>query len=164
MAQSQPNNEKDESKTLTRRELFEGTFSGAIDRPRIPLLRSDPHPLRPPPRTLEAFREAEGRESRKQRLRELWHRLQETPLHPRSKQALKGGVIDQDNLTHEQAESLRTMYADELIGRCGTHPEESNESGIKWKAFKEYAEAKEVGEVFILPPNLVQPLLHVANH
>lgn len=133
--------------TPSGRRIYEATLSGAQDRPPIPRLRSDPPPYHPLPHTLDEFREAEGREARKGRLQELWKRLpmltlrdRGTHLHNTSKPG------DTDELTVEKAESLKAIYNQELLGHCGQG------SGVQpgrigWKEFKEYAQAKEVGEL-----------------
>ncbi|KAI0068778.1 mitochondrial carrier [Artomyces pyxidatus] len=128
-----------------KRDVFEGSFSGAQERPFIPRLRSDAPTYRPLPRSLVEFRELEGREHRKARLRELWLQLP-TPDQTR-------GLADADDvpsgltgkeealLTPERARRIRKEYERELVGNCG--PGEPS-GRIGWKAFKDYAEAKEV--------------------
>ena len=123
------------------RDIYEASFSGARDRPPIPRLRSDPiyHAF---PHTLNEFRDLEGRENRKCRLRMLWKRLS-MPPHGHEPHMSASDTVDTDTLTRENAESLKTMYDSELLGHCGSS---SALSQIGWKEFKEYAEAKEVGE------------------
>ncbi len=51
-----------------KRAVYDGSISGAQDRPYIPHLRSDPPSFHPLPRSLAEFRNQEGREYRKARL------------------------------------------------------------------------------------------------
>lgn len=133
--------------TPSGREIYEASLSGTYSRPYIPRLRSD-KPIRPPPHTLSDFREGEGRENRKRRLQELWKRLPNRALGSprREANADTPGLRDSDGLTPEKAESLKAMYDDELFGRCEEDTLEPGTGHIDWKKFKEYAEAKEVGE------------------
>ncbi|KAA1466367.1 mitochondrial carrier [Dentipellis sp. KUC8613] len=129
----------------SRRDVFEATFSGAQDRPYIPRLRSDPpiyhHPIT---HSLAEFRQSEGRENRKARLRELWHKLpqvaaQYADVDVPSESALGKGQV----LTQEKAKKMRAIYTQELMGQC-TNDGTKVSTDIGWKEFKEYAEAKEV--------------------
>ena len=132
------------------RQIFEASLSGAQDRPLIPRLRSDDDPTHhPPPRSLEDFRRQEGREERKKRLRELWYQLPEPNHYGLDYSAASAKVIPptDDALTAEKALWLKTMYDNELLGRCesrtvGTSPL----SRVGWKEFVKYAEAKEAGK------------------
>ncbi|KAG7096881.1 hypothetical protein E1B28_004287 [Marasmius oreades] len=144
---------KRHSQTQTNHDVFDETLAGAIDPPLLPRLRSDkaiPHQT-PLPRSLVEFREEEGREIRKRRLRALWNHICEhgylTGSHPR--------ISRKADL--EGAENLRAEYEHELLGRCFVAPSGSSSSGsspsspgtmtrkhIEWKEFKAYAEAKEV--------------------
>ncbi|KAK1236501.1 hypothetical protein PQX77_000278 [Marasmius sp. AFHP31] len=130
----------------TKHEIYDETLSGAIDPPLLPKLRSDDTrtPQFPLPRSLVDFREEEGRDNRKRRLRALWNHICEhgylTGPHPR---ALQSADL-------ERAEKLRAEYEHELLGRCAV-PSGSTPTGkmstpkyIEWKEFKAYAEAKEV--------------------
>jgi solute carrier family 25 phosphate transporter 23/24/25/41 len=96
------------------------------------------------PRTLAEFREQEGREYRKARLRALWKQLLA---------ALDSDADDADSkvtatwpagsgtvLTPESARQMRKMYERELVGRC------KSSGHIGWKEFKGYAENKEAGQ------------------
>ncbi|KAF8195817.1 mitochondrial carrier [Mycena galopus ATCC 62051] len=124
----------------TGKEIFDNSDSGAEDRPFIPKLRSDPFPKRPP-RSLEEFRNDEGQENRKRRLKELWRQL-----HDSTKKILPAVDSVQPNvgLTPEAAQRLITMYEKELLRKCGGHSSSTSPiSGIEWKEFKEYAVAKE---------------------
>ncbi|KAL0070700.1 hypothetical protein AAF712_001921 [Marasmius tenuissimus] len=130
----------------TKHEIYDETLSGAIDPPLLPKLRSDDTrtPQFPLPRSLVDFREEEGRDNRKRRLRALWNHICEhgylTGPHP---QALQSADL-------ERAEKLRAEYEHELLGRCAV-PSGSTPTGkmstpkyIEWKEFRAYAEAKEV--------------------
>ncbi|KAF8076458.1 mitochondrial carrier [Lyophyllum atratum] len=133
--------------TLTRRELFDDSLAGAVERPQIPRLRSDPStPDSTPPHTLQEFRESEGRENRKRRLRELWKRLPQRAPRDEGKKDREhdSDVVAHDGLTHAKAEMLRAMYDEELLGHCGAQASGSVSRDISWRQFKEYAEAKEV--------------------
>ncbi|KAJ7498844.1 mitochondrial carrier [Mycena latifolia] len=133
--------QQDKNTPQTGREIFEASDSGAEDRPFIPRLRSDPHPRRPP-RTLSEFREEEGRDSRKRRLKELWKQL--PVVHHGSTNRSPDAAVDNAGLTPEAAQRLITMYEKELLRKCGGHSSSTSPmSGIGWKEFKEYAEAKE---------------------
>jgi len=124
------------------RDIYNASFSGAQDRPLVPRLRSDPayHAL---PHTLQEFRDLEGRENRKRRLQALWRRLSIPLDHDHESCMSPSDASDADRLTPERAESLKMMYDNELMGHCG---HSSTVSQIGWKEFKEYAEAKEIGE------------------
>jgi solute carrier family 25 (mitochondrial phosphate transporter), member 23/24/25/41 len=124
------------------RDIYNASLSGALDRPLIPRLRSDPiyHTF---PHTLQEFRDWEGRENRKRRLQVLWKRLSIPPHDDREFHMSTSDTADTDRLMRDKAESLKLMYDNELLGRCG-HSSALNQIG--WKEFKEYAEAKEVGE------------------
>lgn len=136
--------ERNTPNTPTGRDIYNGSLSGEIPRPFIPPLRSDPPPQRPL-HTLQEFRDAEGRENRKRRLQDLWKRLPNPDHRDRGAHVQHERIITEDGLTPEKAEELRAMYDDELMGHCGAHPSGSRPSPIGWRAFKEYAEAKEVG-------------------
>lgn len=60
-------------------------------------------------------------------------------------------MTDGSPVTVEKAESLKAMYDEELLGHCsGDLPDR-----IGWKEFKEYAEAKEVGELKLVSSDKV---------
>jgi solute carrier family 25 phosphate transporter 23/24/25/41 len=65
----------------------------------------------------------------------------------RAKRGGSGSPAVADKLTPEEAESLKAMYDEELLGHCGGHVSGVHPSPVGWKEFKEYAEAKEVGEL-----------------
>jgi solute carrier family 25 phosphate transporter 23/24/25/41 len=138
---------EDKDQPQTGREIFEDSDSGAGDRPFIPTLRSDKSAgsrVGRPPRTLSAFREAEGREARKRRLKELWKQL--PVLHQGTVKRSADGTVDDAGLTPEAAQRLITMYEKELLRKCGGHSSATSPmGGIGWKEFREYAEAKETG-------------------
>lgn len=126
-----------------KRTVYDGSISGAQDRPLIPHLRSDPPSYHPLPRTLAEFRVQEGREYRKARLHALWKQLLA---------ALDSDTADTDSdvatyptgsstaLTLSSARQMRKMYERELMGRC------KSSGHIGWKEFKKYAEDKEAGQ------------------
>ncbi|KAJ7228593.1 mitochondrial carrier [Mycena pura] len=136
--------EQGKDQPQTRREIFEASDSGsAEERPFIPRLRSDPTPRRPP-RTLAQFREQEGRENRKRRLQALWMQL--PVLYPAAGSAIQAPDTTADNveLAPEAAQRLIAMYETELLRKCGGHSSSTSPmSGIEWKEFSKYAEAKE---------------------
>ena len=143
------------------RALYDACVSGAQDRPHIPHLRSDPqtsyHPL---PRSLVEFREREGREYRKARLRALWKRLltaldaEDTGFEAAPR--LVGGAT----LTPESAAQMRKMYERELMESCSDSP-----GHIGWKKFKQYAEDKEAGQISIVRLKLrVAHLLFIKSY
>jgi len=138
------------TRTLTRRELFDASFTGAIERPLIPRLRSDLCPQHSPPHTLQEFREWEGREHRKRRLQDLWKRLPQRAPHRKEGKDIEhpADAVADDRLTHVKAEGLWAMYDEELMGHCGALPSTEARRDIPWRQFKEYAEAKEVGMFF----------------
>ena len=125
----------------SKRAVYDACVSGAQDRPHVPHLRSDPsHSYHPLPRSLAEFRELEGREYRKARLRALWKRLL-TALDAEGMRSdtaprLVGGAT----LTPESASQMRKMYERELMESCSDSP-----GHIGWKKFKKYAEDKEAG-------------------
>ncbi|KAI0045310.1 mitochondrial carrier [Auriscalpium vulgare] len=129
-----------------KRDIFDGSVSGAQERPFIPRLRSDArasfHPL---PRNLVQFREAEGRENRKQRLRTLWRRLPPVDQTPADADdvvtAIASGHNTSLSLTPERARKIRREYERELAGSC---PSKEPSGRISWKDFVKYAESKEV--------------------
>lgn len=108
------------------------------NRPLIPHLRSD---SQAGPHSLEAFRELEGREYRKQRLIQLWKSLPQVLQSPRK------APDSQNNsqLTSEKAQSLKAMYDNELLDHCAPPSSSSRPSHIGWREFKNYSEAKEAG-------------------
>ena len=57
-----------------KRDIFEGSSSGAQPHPYVPRFRSDPEPYRPLERSLEEYRAKEGEEAREMRLRALWRK------------------------------------------------------------------------------------------
>ncbi|TFK75844.1 mitochondrial carrier [Pluteus cervinus] len=89
------------------------------------------------PHSLAEFREREGRDNRKRKLHALWQSLPPAP----NKHLAAPDAKPTSSLTQETAESLQARYDDELVGRCGGR--DSVSRGIRWKEFKEYAEAKE---------------------
>ncbi|KAL0949489.1 hypothetical protein HGRIS_009543 [Hohenbuehelia grisea] len=132
--------DKDTQNTPTRREIFEGCLSGALDRPYLPPLRSDVRPqYHRLPHTLSEFRQAEGRTYRKHRLQSLWKEIRDA--HARNHRHRSGddhmdeGPSGAQALTPERARDLDKFYEDELLAHCGGQ--------LRWKEFKEYAEAKE---------------------
>lgn len=130
----------------TARETFETSCSGAQARPFIPRLRSDPPPYHPLPKSLVEFREREGREERKKLLRQLWQQLPKPEYYvPNPEKVLSS--TDRSSLNPEEAEELRHMYVEELLGTCGRHVSGNTVGPVDWKAFREYAEAKEAGTV-----------------
>lgn len=91
------------------------------------------------------FREQEGREERKRRLKLLWKQLPNSDSHaPTSGKAVI--VTDQASLTPEKAEAIKHIYDEELLGTCRGHTPGDSRGPIKWKEFVKYAEAKEVGK------------------
>jgi len=122
----------------TANDKDEDALTIPANRPLLPPLRSD-SPVQP--HSLEEFREAEGRDNRKQKLTELWQSLPEL-LHP-SKKFSKDGKPG--GLTQEQALSLKAMYDSELLLRCATPTSSSRPPHIGWREFKEYSLAKEAG-------------------
>ncbi|THH14673.1 hypothetical protein EW146_g5689 [Bondarzewia mesenterica] len=119
------------------RDIYDDTLSGAQDRPFIPRLRSDPPSRLPPPRSLARFREQEGNESRKARLRELWQKLNTLDQHLAEVEDAGSSAVGKDrtSLTPESAKKIRTMYERELVGSCG--------GSVGWPEFKRYALEKE---------------------
>lgn len=138
----------------------ETSLSGAQSRPFIPRLRSDPPPYKPLPKNLVEFREQEGREERKRRLRSLWKQLPKPDSHASSTDRAIT-VTDRVSLTPEKAETLKHMYEDELLGTCGSHISGQLTGPIEWKEFRDYALAKEVGAyrtiMFIFPSSTNLP-------
>ncbi|KLO18028.1 mitochondrial carrier [Schizopora paradoxa] len=131
----------------SRRDVFEGSISGAQDRPFIPRLRSDPTfngRLEP---SLEAFRQAEGRELRKKRLLSLWKKLPHNGNaegHDISQSPLGSiPVKEHDSLDRDRAEKLARMYEDELMSRCQGTGDAGPSQAVTWTEFKNYAFAKE---------------------
>lgn len=130
------------------RDIYEASLSGAQNRPFIPRLRSDPSPYHPLARTLDDFRGEEGRENRKRRLQALWKHICKGGYNVHQDNAKAIHQLDGLDLTPEKAEALRASYEHELLQHCGgdrSEPGSSNLGHIKWRQFKEYAEAKEVG-------------------
>lgn len=123
-----------------RRDIFEGSLSGAQSRPFVPRLRSDPSPWHSLPRDLAEYREQEGKERREVRLRALWRRL------PTRRTSLEHSIqwtgVDQTGMNPERAERLRAMYEDELMNGCAS----SGTTSIDWKDFLDYADKKEEGK------------------
>ena len=132
---------------LSGRDIFDYTLSGALDRCRIPRLKSDPQNHQRLVHSLSEFRAQEG-EGREERLKGVWRSLEGT----------SGGVsIGKDvggrgdaSFTRERAVALKEMYETELVGRCngGGGPRDAAAGRvhpISWTEFYKYAEAKEVG-------------------
>lgn len=141
------------------REIFEGALSGALDRPFIPRLRSDPPTTSflPLARSLEAFRHEEGLDNREKRLHAVWKRIPHPRgshhhTHSHARPDKLDGVpsswipANEDaSLTREKAERLTAMYHDELMKECAL--EEGNTlEPVTWREFKAYADYKEAGE------------------
>jgi len=133
----------------TGRELYESTLSGALDRPFIPRLRSDPPSFHPIPHNLLQFRAQEGKEERERRLHELWKRLPNSSYHG-SEVAASRTFPAGEPLTAHKAEEMRKVYEEELLGKCGCHTTNERPSHIRWPEFRRYAEAKEAGKHFNL--------------
>lgn len=121
--------------------VYDGSISGAQDRPDIPHLRSDPPSYHPLPRSLAEFRAQEGREYRKARLRALWKQLRAAidpdAVEDAGPYAPTYPVGSSTALTPESARQMRKTYERELMGRC------KSSGHIEWKEFKKYAEDKE---------------------
>ncbi|KAJ7047300.1 mitochondrial carrier [Mycena alexandri] len=131
--------EPDKEQPQTGREIFDASDSGAEDRPFLPKLRSDTLPRRPP-RTLAEFRSQEGRDNRKQRLKEVYRQLPVLHLDNKPRNA----STDNAGLAPADAQRLITMYEKELLRKCGGHISSTSPmGGIEWKEFKDYAEEKE---------------------
>ncbi|KIK94699.1 hypothetical protein PAXRUDRAFT_11892 [Paxillus rubicundulus Ve08.2h10] len=124
------------------REIYEACFLGAQDRPFIPRLRSDSLPHQPIPHSLLEFRGQEGKEARERRLYDLWKCLPNSAFHG-SETAATRGILPGEALTPEKAQVMRTIYEDELLGRCGGHISSERPTHIRWPEFRSYAEAKE---------------------
>ncbi|KAF8529177.1 mitochondrial carrier [Hysterangium stoloniferum] len=120
-----------------RREIFEGSYSGAQERPYIPRLRSDPPAWHWLPRTLSEYREREGKENREARLRALWERL------PKGRRASERDNCQlwtsETDMDSAHATHLWYMYEDELMRRCSS----TGTSTITWPDFLDYADKKE---------------------
>ena len=133
----------------SRRDVFEGSISGAQDRPFIPRLRSDPTFNGRLESSLEEFRQAEGRELRKKRLLSLWKKLPHNGNeegHDISQSPLGSiPVKELDTLDRDRAEKLARMYEDELMRRCQGTGDAGPSQAVTWTEFKNYAFAKESG-------------------
>ena len=130
------------------RQIFEETLSGARPRPFIPPLRSDPSPYQPIPHSLREFREQEGAEHRRKRLRALWTKLpkRENGSTVDDEAVARAYPVKRDNdLTAESARQLDEMYEDELLGRCGVHSRGPFSRRVSWPEFEKYADSKEAG-------------------
>lgn len=137
-----------EAKTPSGRQIYDGSYSGAQERPWIPPLRSDPISYKPLPHSLVEFRDLEGREYRKKRLQKLWNDIPTAPLlladHEHHERTAGGAGKGSEPLTPARAKELEKAYESELMGRC--HGQlGSLRRHIAWKEFKRYAESKEVG-------------------
>jgi solute carrier family 25 phosphate transporter 23/24/25/41 len=145
------------SSRLSGRDIFDLTFSGSLDPPSLPLLKSDASPFlwRPPPRSLDDYRASETREQRERRLRALWREL------PKTLEAVTAAAKNEETgaeLTREEAEVLRRLYVKELMGRCDAHgrgkevagkeKEKADAAEVDWDSFVKYADAKEAGTWF----------------
>lgn len=127
-----------------KRLVYDGSISGAQDRPYIPHLRSDAPSYHPLPRSLADFRAQEGREYRKARLRALWKQLlvalESDAIDDAHSNVAAYPVGSSTALTLESARQMRRTYERELMGRC------KSTGHIEWKEFKKYAEDKEAGQ------------------
>ena len=128
----------------SRRLVYDGSISGAQNRPHVPHLRSDPPSYHPLSRSLAEFRAQEGREYRKVRLRALWKQLlaaiDSNAVEDAGSDAPTYPVGSSTALTPESARQMRKTYERELMGRC------KSSGHIGWKEFKKYAEDKEAGQ------------------
>lgn len=102
----------DEDARPSRRDVYDGSLSGAQDRPYIPRLRADDSPYHPLPTSLQQFREEEGQANREKRLRALWKRI---PRRGKSTSKEDGSVLsipvtEHASLTKERATQLTRMY------------------------------------------------------
>ncbi|KAI0353621.1 mitochondrial carrier [Trametes cingulata] len=137
---------QDEHGRPSARQIYEEVLSGARPRPFIPRLRSDPPPYQPIPHSLREFREQEGKDRRRERLRALWRRLpkrDESPYVDDEEVARAYPVKSDGDLTAESAKQLDEMYEDELLGRCGVRPRGPFSKRVSWAEFEKYADAKE---------------------
>lgn len=135
----------DDTSRPTGRNIYESSLSGARSRPFIPQLRSDHPKYSPIPHSLVEFRNQEGKEVRKQRLHDLWKQLPKPNRLHTDVPAKSIAGKDDAALTLQKAERLKAVYENELFGRCGGHMVGPSPGHIRWKDFKKYAEAKEVG-------------------
>lgn len=142
MADSQPR--KDDT-GLSNREIFEASYSGAQDHPWIPRLAHDPRPYHRLPKTLQEFREQEGRPLRKRRLRALWEQLPRHNVTQSNPDAQIDAYVKDGSLTQDEAQRLKGLYQEELLQRCKDNQGIVLSSEVSWKEFVRYAEAKEVG-------------------
>lgn len=132
----------------TRQQIYEDSLSGAQDRPPIPRLRSDKTLPAAPTHSLQEFREQEGRENRKRRLKALWKHICKRGYNFQHEANVVGASNDDmlaQGFTLEKAKKLRAAYEDELYNHLGGQRSTSPRTHIGWKEFKAYAEAKEVG-------------------
>lgn len=130
----------------TNREIFEDSFSGAQDRPVIPNLRSDSPSHNAIPHSLCEFREQEGTENRERRLYALWKHLPHSSYHGSDTVATRRPQLSDTLTLHSgEAETMRKIYDDELLGRCcgGGHMADGRPTHIQWPEFRKYAESKE---------------------
>jgi len=119
------------------REVFEGSYSGAQERPFIPRLRSDPPAWHWLPRTLSEYRDREGKRNREARLRALWEHL---PKDRRASEHDDSQLwTNQTGMDSAYATRLWYMYEDELMRRCSS----TGTSTITWADFLNYADKKE---------------------
>jgi hypothetical protein len=129
----------------SRRELFEGSVSGAQDRPWIPRLRSDPHLYTAPPHSLVEFRAQEGSKARERHFRELWERLPDTGTHLLDHEpSAPDDTRSEASMPSKEAHKMVQQYEDELMGRCHGSMGPLRRK-IRWKEFCSYVEAKETG-------------------
>jgi solute carrier family 25 (mitochondrial phosphate transporter), member 23/24/25/41 len=125
----------------SNRAVYDGSISGAQDRPYIPRLRSDPPPYHPLPQSLVDFRAQEGREYRKTRLHALWKQLlRALDTEDTDDSDAVSFPVGGAALTPESARQMRKIYDKELMGSC------KSSGHIGWKEFKKYAEDKEAGQ------------------
>jgi len=134
---------------LSRREIFDNTLSGAVERPDLPHLSRDDYHGQVKPRSLQDYRSLEGEKEREQRLRAVWHKL------PKSKAKTDAALYSKEDdliahrsleasvsskrteLTKENAQSLWEMYEAEL---------RDQHKVVAWNSFLEYVDRKEVGK------------------
>lgn len=137
----------DDNGRPSAREIFDSSLSGARNRPFIPQLRSDEADFHPVPQSLREYRQQEGVDQRRKRLRALWSRLpKKLPINDFDDEAVsKAHPVKRDgDLTQESAKELDEMYENELYGRCGGHTKGFSRR-ISWPDFLKYADAKEQG-------------------
>jgi hypothetical protein len=130
----------------SRREIFNATVSGAIERPPLPPLHADGKHMstRTIPHSLDDYKVQEGSQQREARFRNLWQQLPQ--LHSQTilpaSTKLQIPVLANMDISAREAEELRHLYVQELLHICESSGGSSSHH-VDWETFRAYIVQKE---------------------